>query len=242
MKLWQGLVLLVVYSWLGYFPAKALGIPWDVRSRVFVGALTLVLAAVLLVRLPPDRRRAIFRVRRPLLPWTAALLAGMLLFSQLSVLLAMLFASDADAKALMDGTLPFQVLAIAVLGPICEELIYRGGLTQGLCARIPWKAGILLSAVAFMIGHPWFQIPQTLLIGVVLGYLCWYTGSLGYGILIHILFNGLLFVYPSSATLMEWNRAVAILLSLVVVAAGLALTLWALRGFTRCADRLQATK
>lgn len=241
-KLWQGFVLLLVYSWLGYFPAKALGIPWDVRSRVFVGLLTLVLAAVLLAPLKPAGLRALFRVRRPLLPWTAALLAGMLLFSQLSVLLAMLFASEADAKSLTDGTLPLQVLAIAVLGPLCEELIYRGGLTQGLCARIPWKEGIVLSAVAFMIGHPWFQIPQTLLIGLVLGYLCWYTGSLGYGILIHILFNGLLFFYPSSAALLEWNRAAAILLSLGIVAAGLALTLWALRGFTRCTDRLQVTE
>lgn len=240
MKLWQGFVLLMVYIWLGYFPARALGIPWDVRSRVFVGFLTLALAAVLLLRLPPKRRRALFRVRLPLLPWTAAILMGMLLFTLLSPLLALLFVSNGEAKALTDGDLPLQLLAIAVLGPICEELIYRGGMTQGLCARIPFKAGIVLSAVIFMVGHPWFQIPQTLLFGVVLGILCWYTGSLGYGILIHMLFNGILFVYPSIAPLMAWNRTAAIAFSLVVVAIGLALTLWALRGFTRCADRLQA--
>lgn len=238
MKLWQGLVLLVVYIWLGYFPAKALGIPWDARSRVFVGVLTLALAAVLLMRLPSNRRRALFRVRLPLLPWTAALLVGLLLFTLLSPLLALLFISNGEAKALTDGDLPFRFLAVAVLGPISEELIYRGGMTQGLCARMPWKAAIILSAVIFMAGHSWFQIPQTFLIGLVLGISCWYTGSLGYGILIHMMLNGLFFVYPSIEPLMEWNQIAAIILSLVIVAVGLMLTLWALRGFTRCADRL----
>lgn len=241
MKLWQGFLLLVVYIWLGYFPAKALGIPWDVRSRVFVGGLTLALAAVMLIRLPPNRRRALFRVRLPLLPWTAAILVGLLLFALLSALLALLFVSNGEAKALTDGDLPFKLLAVAVLGPISEELIYRGGMTQGLCARIPFKAAIVLSAVIFMVGHPWFQIPQTLLFGLVLGILCWYTGSLGYGILIHMLFNGLLFIYPSIAPLLVWNRTAAIVLSLMVIAIGLALTLWALRGFTRCVDRLQTS-
>lgn len=240
MKFRHGILLLAVYIWLGYFPAKALGIPWDVRSRVFVEVLTLVVAAVVLAPLKPARLRALFRVRLPLLPWTAVLLVGHLMFAQLSIMLGLLFSTEADGKNLMEGSLPFQLLAVALLGPICEELIYRGGLTQGLCDLLPWRVGILLSAVAFMLGHSRFQIPQTLLIGLILGYLCWYTGSLGYGILIHVFFNGLCFVYPNGIGLLERNPALYVGLSLVVVAAGLALTLWGLRGFLRCADRLEA--
>ena len=82
--------------------------------------------------------------------------------------------------------------------------------------------------------------PQTFLTGLLLGYLCWYTGSLGYGILIHMLYNGSAFLGISAYPLLMWNRTAGMILSLLIVAIGLALTIWALRGFTRCADRLEA--
>lgn len=73
----------------------------------------------------------------------------------------------------------------------------------------------------------------------MLGYLCWYTGSLAYGMLFHMLYNGSTMLHHTScAPLILWNSAAGIALTLLIVAAGLALTFWGVRGFTRCADRL----
>ncbi len=241
MKLWQGIVLGIVFFLVGYPLAAALGIPLDVRSLAFCGLLTLLVAAFLLAPLPAGQRRALFRVRGPLLPWMLAILGGKLLFCQLSVVLAELFHYGGQNSPVREGTLPVQVLAMAVLAPLCEELIYRGGLTQGLCRRLPWEAGVVIPAVLFAVSHVWPMWPQVLVTGLLLGYLCWYTGSLGYGILIHMLYNGSAFLNNTGCyRLIQWNRPVGIALSLGIVAAGLGLTFWALRGFTRCADRLQA--
>lgn len=153
MKLWHGIVLGVIFFFLGYQIAGALGIPLDARSLAFSGLLTLLVAAVLLMRLPVGQRHALFRVRRQLLPWTLALLAGKLLFCQLSMVLSVIFNYDGGSSTATDGVLPVQFLSVAVLGPISEELIYRGGLTQGLCRNLPWEGGIVIPALIFSVGH-----------------------------------------------------------------------------------------
>lgn len=56
MKLWHGIVLGVIFFFLGYQIAGALGIPLDARSLAFSGLLTLLVAAVLLMRLPAAQR------------------------------------------------------------------------------------------------------------------------------------------------------------------------------------------
>lgn len=220
MKLWQGVVLGVVYLAVGYPIARELSVPGDVRSVLFVSVLTLALAAVLLAVSPPAGRRAAFRIRRPLLAYT--------------------FAYNGASTERMQGSMPLLMLAVIVLGPLDEELIFRGGIAQGLCARISWKAGIAVSAVLFMGAHSWVQWPQTLFTGLLLGYLCWYTGSIGYGILIHIAYNGSCFVPISGYSLLMQNAAAGTGVLLLAVAGGLALALWGLRGFTRTADRLAA--
>lgn len=240
MKLWQGVVLGVVYLAVGYPIARELSIPGDVRSVLFVSVLTLALAAVLLAVSPPAGRRAAFRVRRPLLGWCLAMVVGLRLMAELSTLLAYTFAYNGASTERMQGSMPLLMLAVIVLGPLDEELIFRGGIAQGLCARISWKAGIAVSAVLFMGAHSWVQWPQTLFTGLLLGYLCWYTGSIGYGILIHIAYNGSCFVPISGYSLLMQNAAAGTGVLLLAVAGGLALALWGLRGFTRTADRLAA--
>ena len=102
MKLWHGIVLGVISFFLGYQIAGALGIPLDARSLAFSGLLTLLVAAVLLMRLPVGQRHALFRVRRQLLPWTLALLAGKLLFCQLSMVLSVIFNYDGGSSTATD--------------------------------------------------------------------------------------------------------------------------------------------
>lgn len=240
MKLWQGIILGVVYLFLGFQLSIVLGIPLDAHSLAFSGLLTVIVAAGLLAPLPKKQRRALFRVQVPLLPWVLAILAGTFLYCQLSIVLAELFHYGGEGSSLLKGVLPVQILGVAVLGPLSEELIFRGGLTQGLSRRLPWKVSIVISAALFSVGHARPMWPQVFFMGLVLGYLCWYTGSLGYGILFHMLYNGSAFLHNISCyPLLLWNRGAGIALTLLIVAAGLALTLWALRGFTRCADRLE---
>ena len=239
MKLWHGIVLGVVYLFLGFQWAVVMDIPPDASSLAFSGLLTVMVAAVLLSFLPKAQRRALFRVQLPLLPWVLAILAGTLLYCQLVIVLSYLFPYSGDGGSLYEGVLPVQVLGMAVLGPISEELIYRGGLTQGLCRWMPWQVGITIPAILFAVGHMRPMWPQVFLFGLVLGYLCWYTGSISYGILIHLFNNATAFL-GSTYPLMQAYRGAGIAVCLLLVAVGLGLTFWGLRGFIRCTDQLSA--
>ena len=86
---------------------------------------------------------------------------------------------------------PFGVLSIAFMGPILEEMLFRGalqGYLQAIC-RIPWVA-IVVSSLVFGVVHmnP-AQIPFAFLLGMMFGWLYYRTGSLLPGIVGHVLNN-----------------------------------------------------
>jgi sodium transport system permease protein len=93
---------------------------------------------------------------------------------------------------------------LAVLPPICEELLCRGFLLSSLRPRFGWKAAVLFSAVLFGALHlDWMRFPATFAAGLVLGYICVRTGSILAAILFHMVYNGILatelgsvFVHP----------------------------------------------
>ena len=85
------------------------------------------------------------------------------------------------------------LLLVAVLPAIAEELFFRGVL-QRLFIQIfkrPW-AGIITVAIIFSAMHGQFLgfFPR-LVLGIVLGTLYWYSGSLWPGIIGHFMYNGL---------------------------------------------------
>lgn len=237
-KLWQGIILGAVYLFVGYLAAVMLSLPRNVYAALFVCLLTLLLAALLLLPHPKERH-ALFAVRRPLLCWALVMAVGMRLVSETSCFLALFFPPSPTAYTYLSGPLWVSVLYVAVLVPPAEELIFRGGFTQGLCRMLNWKIAIAISAFLFMIGHGWYKAPATLLMGLVLGYLCWYTGSISYGILIHLFNNATAFL-GSTYPLMQAYRGAGIAVCLLLVAVGLGLTFWGLRGFIRCTDQLSA--
>lgn len=88
------------------------------------------------------------------------------------------------------------VLAIGIAGPVAEELLFRGVVLDSLLQwdRIkgrPWLA-IILSAALFSLAHlnP-AQLPASLSMGLFFGWLCYRTGSLLPGIVLHVLNNSL---------------------------------------------------
>lgn len=85
------------------------------------------------------------------------------------------------------------MLSIGVLGPICEEFIFREGVLGYMLRNEakPWPA-IILSSVIFGLvhGNP-AQIPFAAAMGVVLGYVYYRTGNIIVPSIIHILNNSI---------------------------------------------------
>lgn len=89
--------------------------------------------------------------------------------------------------------LPMNLLVMALLPAIGEELIFRG-LAQRIFSRLAANvhAGIWIAATVFSIMHWQFEgffVRQ--LLGVLFGYMLYWSGSLWLPILMHFIFNGM---------------------------------------------------
>lgn len=86
---------------------------------------------------------------------------------------------------------PLGVLSVAVIGPVAEELTFRGGLMGGLMRNgYSARTAIIASALVFGIIHanP-VQIVFAGIVGLLLGWAYWRTGSLLPSILMHVANN-----------------------------------------------------
>lgn len=98
-----------------------------------------------------------------------------------------------------DVPLPLLLFALAIMPGVCEEIFFRGFLFAGVRNRYSVPTSIVLTAVAFGIFHvilsgglaPERLIPSTL-IGLVLGWVAWKTGSILPSMTMHVLHNGTL--------------------------------------------------
>jgi membrane protease YdiL (CAAX protease family) len=86
----------------------------------------------------------------------------------------------------------YNLLVMALLPAICEEALFRGSLQRILihAFKNPW-VGIIVTAILFSAFHMQFQgfLPRVFL-GILLGALYWYSGSLWVNILAHFVING----------------------------------------------------
>lgn len=88
---------------------------------------------------------------------------------------------------------PLGLLTIGVLGPLSEELLFRGGVQTDLYRHTvqqgTWVA-IALSAAIFALIHlnP-AQMPAAFILGMLLGFAYWWTGSLVASVCIHVFNN-----------------------------------------------------
>ncbi len=92
----------------------------------------------------------------------------------------------------MIGTIDPKLLFVGgvIIGPICEEIIFRGIILKGFLKTYDYKKAILFSALIFSFIHmvP-IQVIATFFIGLVLGYVYYKTRSLWLVCIIHILNN-----------------------------------------------------
>ena len=95
-------------------------------------------------------------------------------------------------SAQQDGTLFLLLLAVIVVGPAGEELLFRGFLFRGLI-REPRDGlpGILAIALiwAALHQHDWFDTSQLFAFGVIFGYARLYSGSTLLAVLLHMIAN-----------------------------------------------------
>jgi membrane protease YdiL (CAAX protease family) len=113
--------------------------------------------------------------------------------------------------------LVINIIVIALLPAICEEVFFRGAMQRVIIhlTRNPWL-GIVITAALFSALHFQFQgfLPRMFL-GVVLGALYWFSGSIWTCIIAHFIANGVQVVVASYATeYINKNPSVPILLAL----------------------------
>ena len=106
---------------------------------------------------------------------------------------------------------PLGLLTISLIGPLCEELLFRGGIQTDLSlhhSNQGWFVPIAFSSIIFALVHvnP-AQMPAALTLGLLLGFAYWWTGSLVASVGIHVFNNSfaccLAFISPNDTSLVH---------------------------------------
>jgi membrane protease YdiL (CAAX protease family) len=143
-------------------------------------------------------RREVLALRAPSSWWGAAGLALASVAAALAgaaALLALTGAGDEQNLTPEDwdgsraGAYAASFVAVVLIGPVVEELLYRG-VGIGVLARWGAPAAVGVTAVMFGLGHGLLlSLPAFVWIGLVFGFLRIRTGSLFTPVLAHCLFN-----------------------------------------------------
>jgi len=135
-------------------------------------------------------RLGVRRFDRSAFKWMAAAVGAYLLFVFLYVALIVEPKQEDIAEAF--GSLPVQILLIAIAAPISEEICFRGMLFGGLREKLPRVAAALIASLVFGALHALTgvtAVPPLIAFGFVLCLLYEKTGSIVPGILLHMLNN-----------------------------------------------------
>ena len=94
-------------------------------------------------------------------------------------------------KQMTGGVFWSSFLVVAIFAPIFEEWLCRGMVLRGLLTKMKPVWAIVISALFFAVIHanPW-QALNAFLIGLVMGYVYYKTGSLLLTMIIHFVNNG----------------------------------------------------
>lgn len=103
------------------------------------------------------------------------------------------FQAEADRTARATGWLPYLVVAVVVAAPAGEDILHRGFLFRGW-ARSPRTAPLAIVVISALwavlhLQYDWYGIGQVFLLGLVLGWLRWRSGSTLLTIVCHALIN-----------------------------------------------------
>lgn len=139
--------------------------------------------------------------------------------------------------SVVEGPFWCSFLVVAVFAPIFEEWMCRGMVLRGLLTRMKPGWAIVVSALFFAVMHanPW-QALNAFIIGVVMGYVYYKTGSLWLTMLIHFVNNGSAVVLAQFASLEEtdyWIEIMPLSVYIPLCIAGVAILVACLWAFKR---------
>lgn len=123
----------------------------------------------------------------------AMIIAGNVLSWLLGRNLVTPFQTDIYTTASTAGWLLWLLIAVVILTPIGEEVLFRGFLFRGWL-RAPRDAWPVIIATSLLwaiihLQYDWYVIAQIFVFGLLLGWLRWATGSTILTILLHALIN-----------------------------------------------------
>ncbi|MHB0959818.1 MAG: ABC transporter permease subunit/CPBP intramembrane protease [Pirellulaceae bacterium] len=177
-------------------------------SVIVFGMVPLLFAAAQRVRIPAG-----FQLRpAPLLAFVGAVVLGgslwpfayeLFMVGKLTGLVSLERGQLGEIERLLQafqGLSPVVVLlTLSVIQPVCEEFFFRGYLFHGLRDRYSGPHVVLISSLLFGMFHvlnPTLLTPErflpTTFLGLFLGWVCYRTGSVLPGMMLHMLHNGLL--------------------------------------------------
>jgi membrane protease YdiL (CAAX protease family) len=104
---------------------------------------------------------------------------------------------DQNSDLIVSGSATMQLLSVGIIGPIAEEVLFRGLMLGGLSKTCDKWLAIFASAIVFGMvhGHP-IGIIYASCFGILLGWIYIKTGSLLSVILFHIVYNLLSLYMP----------------------------------------------
>ena len=115
-------------------------------------------------------------------------------------------------KEMTGGPFWSSFLVVAIFAPIFEEWLCRGMVLRGLLTKMKPVWAIVISALFFAVIHanPW-QALNAFLIGLVMGYVYFKTGSLILTMIIHFVNNGTAVVLSNVESLKDYDYWIDIL-------------------------------
>lgn len=124
---------------------------------------------------------------------------GLLVFS-FSIALSGLFdlasldpeAAESLSALVLNDAMLLTIITVGIIVPISEEIVFRGSVFKNLSEHVPVVWAIIIQAGIFSVYH--FNLVQafpTLIIGLIIGFAVYYTGSIYAGIIIHMINNSL---------------------------------------------------
>jgi membrane protease YdiL (CAAX protease family) len=116
------------------------------------------------------------------------------------------FMSESYKSAAASGSLLLFFVAVVIVAPVAEEIVFRGFLFRGLKESILGVAGTLaVTSAAWALLHvqyDWLTIVEIFLIGLLFGWLRWASGSTLLTITLHVTMNFVALI--ETAIWVEW--------------------------------------
>ena len=214
-------------------------------TNLFVSELLLVIPAFIALLCSREAPNRVLGFHRLKISTVLMIFLYTALMSPLTTLLnaiSMLFVENEVSS--MSGEVvevPFLLMffMMAIFGPVCEELCFRGIVYRGYLKSGNALGAVLLSSLLFGLIHMNFnQAPYAFVLGVAMALLVEATGSLFSSILMHAAFNGwsvvITYVYdrflPGMTELVEQSAGTEEMIAVISLYFVLALVCTALAG------------